>query len=97
VVEVTDAESFAAARRVTREEGLLIGGSGGTAVHAATVVGADLGPDDLVVAAAIVVAPETTAAVIAGAIEEAEARVRAAVPFRTVIYLEPRLADPAGA
>jgi len=56
-----------------------------------------LGPDDLVVAAAIVVAPETTAAVIAGAIEDAEARVRAAVPFRTVIYLEPRLADPAGA
>lgn len=49
VVEVSDAESFAAARRVTREEGLLIGGSCGTAVHAALVVGAELGPDDLVV------------------------------------------------
>lgn len=49
VVEVSDAESFAAARRVTREEGLLIGGSGGTAVHAALVVGADLGPEHLVV------------------------------------------------
>jgi len=49
VVEVSDAESFAAARRVTREEGLLIGGSCGTAIHAALVVGADLGPDDLVV------------------------------------------------
>jgi cystathionine beta-synthase len=48
-VMVTDAESFAAARRVTREEGLLIGGSCGTAVHAALVVGADLGPEDLVV------------------------------------------------
>lgn len=48
-VMVSDAESFAAARRVTHEEGLLIGGSGGTAVHAALVVGADLGPDDLVV------------------------------------------------
>ena len=48
-VMVTDAESFAAARRVTREEGLLIGGSCGTAVHAALVVGADLGPDALVV------------------------------------------------
>ena len=35
VVEVTDADSFLTARRVTREEGLLIGGSGGTAVHAA--------------------------------------------------------------
>ncbi|MFA5885277.1 MAG: cystathionine beta-synthase [Acidimicrobiia bacterium] len=49
VVEVSDAESFAAARRVTREEGLLIGGSCGTAIHAALVVGAELGPDDLVV------------------------------------------------
>ena len=48
-VMVTDAESFAAARLVTRTEGLLIGGSGGTAVHAALVVGAELGPDDLVV------------------------------------------------
>ena len=48
-VMVTDAESFAAARRVTREEGLLIGGSCGTAVHAALVVGAELGPDAMVV------------------------------------------------
>jgi len=48
-VMVSDAESFAAARRVTREEGLLIGGSCGTAVHAALVVGAELTPDDLVV------------------------------------------------
>jgi cystathionine beta-synthase len=48
-VMVSDTESFIAARRVTREEGLLIGGSGGTAVHAALVVGAELGPDDLVV------------------------------------------------
>src|SRR2546423_189732 len=43
VVEVSDADSFITARRVTREEGLLIGGSGGTAVHAALVVGRDLG------------------------------------------------------
>ncbi len=42
VVEVTDAESFAMARRVTREEGLLIGGSGGTAVHAAFAVAEEL-------------------------------------------------------
>jgi cystathionine beta-synthase len=48
-IMVSDAQSFAAARRVTREEGLLIGGSCGTAVHAALVVGADLGPEDLVV------------------------------------------------
>ena len=49
IVMVTDAESFAAARRVTREEGLLIGGSCGTAVHAALVVGAELGPEGVVV------------------------------------------------
>jgi cystathionine beta-synthase len=48
-IAVTDAESFAAARRVTREEGLLIGGSCGTAVHAALVVGADAGPDAVIV------------------------------------------------
>jgi cystathionine beta-synthase len=48
-VMVTDAESFVAARRVTREEGLLIGGSCGTAVHAALVVGAELGPEAMVV------------------------------------------------
>jgi cystathionine beta-synthase len=49
VVAVSDEESFLTARRVTREEGLLIGGSGGTAVAAALAVGRDLGPDDLVV------------------------------------------------
>ena len=38
-----------AARRVTREEGLLIGGSCGTAVHAALVVGRELGPEHVVV------------------------------------------------
>ncbi len=49
VIEVSDADSFLTARRVTHEEGLLIGGSGGTAVHAACEVGRDLGPDALVV------------------------------------------------
>ena len=43
VVMVSDAESFAAARDVTRREGLLVGGSCGTAIHGALVVGADLG------------------------------------------------------
>ncbi|HEX6237769.1 MAG TPA: cystathionine beta-synthase [Acidimicrobiales bacterium] len=49
VVAVPDEESFLMARRVTREEGLLIGGSGGTAVAAALEVGRSLGPDDLLV------------------------------------------------
>jgi cystathionine beta-synthase len=48
-IMVSDAESFAAARRVTVEEGLLIGGSGGTAVHAAMVLGDELGSDAVVV------------------------------------------------
>ncbi len=49
VVAVSDAESFATARRVTREEGLLLGGSGGTAVAAALRVGRDLPADAVVV------------------------------------------------
>jgi cystathionine beta-synthase len=49
VVPVSDEDSFLMARRVTCEEGLLIGGSGGTAVAAALEVGRDLGADDLVV------------------------------------------------
>jgi cystathionine beta-synthase len=49
VVPVSDEASFLMARRVTREEGLLIGGSGGTAVAAALEVGRGLGPEHLVV------------------------------------------------
>jgi cystathionine beta-synthase len=49
VVPISDEDSFLMARRVTREEGLHIGGSGGTAVAAALEVGRDLGPDHLVV------------------------------------------------
>ena len=49
VVAVSDAESFATARRVTREEGLLIGGSGGTAVAAALRIAEGLPPDAVVV------------------------------------------------
>lgn len=49
VVEVSDADSFLTARRVTRREGLLIGGSGGTAVHAALEVARGCGPGDVVV------------------------------------------------
>ncbi len=49
VVAVSDAESFATARRVTREEGLLLGGSGGAAVAAALRAGRALGEDAVVV------------------------------------------------
>ena len=37
-VQVDDTQAFAMARRVTREEGILVGGSGGMAVHAAVEV-----------------------------------------------------------
>ncbi len=49
VIAISDATSFATARRVTREEGLLIGGSGGTAIAAALQVAAGLPPDAVVV------------------------------------------------
>ncbi|MHB1928235.1 MAG: cystathionine beta-synthase, partial [Acidimicrobiales bacterium] len=49
VVMVSDRDSFLTARRVTREEGILVGGSCGTAVWAALEVGRGLSPDDVVV------------------------------------------------
>ncbi len=48
VVAVSDADAFAMAREMTQREGLLIGGSGGTAVAAALRVARDL-PEDAVV------------------------------------------------
>jgi cystathionine beta-synthase len=48
-VTVNDRDSFLTARKITREEGLLAGGSVGTAAWAALEVSKDLGPDDVVV------------------------------------------------
>jgi cystathionine beta-synthase len=49
VVQVSDKQSFVAARRLAREEGILVGGSSGMALHAALVVARDRGPDDVIV------------------------------------------------
>jgi cystathionine beta-synthase len=48
-VSVSDRDSFVTARRIAREEGLLVGGSCGTAVHAALEVARELGPEAVVV------------------------------------------------
>jgi cystathionine beta-synthase len=49
IIAVSDRDSFLTARRVTREEGILIGGSAGLAVKAALVAGEGLGPEHVVV------------------------------------------------
>ena len=49
VVSVSDRDSFHTARRVTREEGILVGGSAGTAVWAALEVGRHLKHNDVMV------------------------------------------------
>jgi cystathionine beta-synthase len=49
VIAVSDRDSFLMARNVAREEGILLGGSCGTAIAAALRVGETLGPDDLMV------------------------------------------------
>jgi cystathionine beta-synthase len=48
-VTVSDRDAFLTARRLTREEGILVGGSCGTAAHAALEVSRDLPPDAVVV------------------------------------------------
>jgi cystathionine beta-synthase len=49
VVAVSDRDSFLTARSVTRDEGILVGGSAGTAIWAALEVARPLGPDHVVV------------------------------------------------
>jgi cystathionine beta-synthase len=44
-IRVSDRDSFLVARRLAREEGLLVGGSGGTTVHAALEVARRFGPE----------------------------------------------------
>ncbi|MBL1077319.1 pyridoxal-phosphate dependent enzyme [Nocardia sp. 2] len=55
VESIPDAEAIALLHRIAREEGLLLGGSSGTAVAAALRTARELGPDDVVV----VIAPDS--------------------------------------
>ncbi len=49
VVQVSDRDAFRMARRLAQEEGILVGGSGGTAVHAAVKVADHLPGDKTIV------------------------------------------------
>ncbi len=55
VIPISDRDSFLMARRVAQEEGILLGGSCGTAIAAGLQVAERLGPDDLMV----VLTPDT--------------------------------------
>ncbi|MEP7762913.1 cation diffusion facilitator family transporter [Sanguibacter sp. 25GB23B1] len=71
-------------------EAALVGPGVPSVIHLKTL---HLGPEELLVAAKIEVDVREGAAQIADAIDEAEARVRAAVPIAKRIYLEPDLRD----
>jgi cation diffusion facilitator family transporter len=64
----------------------LVGGAVQRVIHMKTL---HLGPEELLVAAKIAVGPQESASAVADAIDDAERRVRAAVPIARVIYLEP--------
>ena len=49
IINISDKESFAAARRLTKEEGIFCGGSTGTIVHVALEISKELSKDDVVV------------------------------------------------
>jgi cation diffusion facilitator family transporter len=66
----------------------LVGGAVEGVIHMKTL---HLGPEELLVAAKIAIGRQISGADVAEAIDEAERRVRAAVPIARVIYLEPDL------
>jgi divalent metal cation (Fe/Co/Zn/Cd) transporter len=78
----------AAPADVTRIEAALIGPGVDRIIHLRTM---HLGPDELLVGAKLAMPRGATLAEVAGAIDDAERRVRAAVPAARVIYLEPDL------
>ena len=71
---------------VDASRGALVGGVVLRVIHMRTL---HLGPEELLVAAKIAIGPAATGVQVATAIDDAERRVRAAVPIARVIYLEP--------
>ena len=76
----------ATAEHVAAIEAALLGPGVSRIIHLKTL---HLGPEELLVAAKIAVPDSDTGAAIAQAINDAERRVRQAVPIAKVIYLEP--------
>jgi cation diffusion facilitator family transporter len=71
----------------------LVGPGVDSVIHIRTMF---VGPEELLVAAKIAVAPTESARDVAEAIDAAEARVRAAVPIAHLIFLEPDIARDCG-
>lgn len=71
----------------------IVGDGVASLIHLRTM---HLGPDEILVAAKIELDPATSAADVAAAVNGAEERIRAAVPVRTTIYLEPDLRQSPG-
>ncbi|MET7637596.1 cation diffusion facilitator family transporter [Streptomyces sp. NPDC005438] len=82
-------ESADPSERDRIREAVVDGESVTSLIHMRTL---HLGPEELLVAAKIGVRGDATALQVAEAIDEAEARVREAVPIARVIYLEPDIA-----
>lgn len=86
--ESATGEDVAAIRRA------LVGPGVERVIHMRTM---HLGPEELLVAAKIAVGRASSAADVAQAIDDAEARIRSAVPIAQVIYLEPDILRPGDA
>ena len=69
-------------------EAALTGDGITSVVHMRTM---HLGPDDILVAAKVAVTATDSAEAVAAAINRAEERVRASVPLRLQIYIEPEV------
>jgi cation diffusion facilitator family transporter len=83
----------AAPQTVDRIVAALVGPGVDRVIHLRTQY---LGPDELLVAAKIAIPRTTVMERVASAIDDAERRVRQAVPEARLIYLEPDLERPAG-